>query len=174
MSKVPGKVLAGYQLASGWTIEEPRLSWSGPIAQLCRILVVVGLCWCAAPSLAQASCPQSAQATPETMTKSMRACLNGETIKAFRDVLTPLHQAVESSNDPAIIEALLDAGADPNARTLHGSTALHSAAGVNENPAVVEFLLAAGAELHARDNSGSTALHHAAGLNGTSRPSNPG
>ena len=30
MSKVPGKVLAGYQLASGWTIEGPRLSWSGP------------------------------------------------------------------------------------------------------------------------------------------------
>ena len=76
---------------------------------------------------------------------------------------TPLHIAAWYS-EPAVIEALLAAGAEVGARGHIGETALHFAARNNE-PAVVETLLAAGAEVGARDRAGATALHFAARYN---------
>ena len=53
------------------------------------------------------------------------------------------------SNNPAVITALLEAGADPEARDKFGGTPLLAASG-NENPAVIAALLDAGADLKAR------------------------
>ena len=76
---------------------------------------------------------------------------------------TPLHQAARNNNNPAVLEVLLAAGADPMARTdFHGDTPLHYAAFKNENPAVLKALLAAGADPMARtDFHGDTPLHRA-------------
>ena len=80
-----------------------------------------------------------------------------------RDV-TPLHWAAVANQDPAVIEALLAAGADLEARApaLIDITPLHAAAEGNENPAVLEVLLAAGANPMARSTDGRTAMHFAA------------
>ena len=124
-------------------------------------------CCLVAPMSAPASCPGASLENPETMTKSMRVCMTlfGTIPIGYRDIGTPLHRAAESSNDPAIVEAMVDAGADPNVRSLTGATPLHFAARANGNPAVVEFLLAAGADLQARDKGGSTPLLGAARSN---------
>lgn len=81
----------------------------------------------------------------------------------FREVTagtTPLHLALEPSCriravpeiDATVIEALLTAGADPNAADTHGRTPLHAAV-TSFGPdalAAVRLLLAAGADPHAR------------------------
>ena len=59
---------------------------------------------------------------------------------------TPLYAAVESGN-VAMVEMLLEAGADPNARRERQDTPLFPA----PNVAIVELLLKHGADLHARD-----------------------
>ena len=58
------------------------------------------------------------------------------------------------NNNPAVIEALLNAGANLNARTDDGLIPLCVAARANNNPAVIEALLNAGADLSARDANG--------------------
>ena len=63
-----------------------------------------------------------------------------------RSKSTPLHLAAGSSENPAVIETLLKAGADQMARTKWKSTPLHKAAGYNENPEVVKVLIKAGAD----------------------------
>lgn len=77
---------------------------------------------------------------------------------------TPLHSAVaddSSSTDvDDLVKMLLDAGADPNAKTASGGTPLHTA-GFTGNVTVVRMLLAAGADPHATDGKGFTALDHA-------------
>ena len=78
---------------------------------------------------------------------------------------TPLHYAAGSNPNPAVIEALLKAGADPVARTKRKDTPLHLAAGSNPNPAVIETLLKAGANLMARNRDKETPLHWAAEYN---------
>ena len=64
-------------------------------------------------------------------------------------------------NKGEVIEALLAAGADPNARDEDASTPLHEAASFNYNPTVIETLLAAGADPKALDKHGRTPLHWA-------------
>ena len=65
----------------------------------------------------------------------------------------------------AVVRALLDAGAEVNAKTDRGMTSLHFAAGRNENPKVVKLLLDAGAEVGAESTDGATPLHLAASSN---------
>ena len=96
-----------------------------------------------------------ATATPEQVS----ACLGtGAVDLEARSALgvTPLQAAAVDADNPAVIEALLNTGADPNSRTDDGSTPLHYAASYNENPAVVQALLDAGANLEARRKDGQT------------------
>ena len=64
---------------------------------------------------------------------------------------TPLHQAA-SSGTAQTIQALLDAGADPNSPQHNGATPLHTAAQFG-TPESIKMLLAGGADFMARDKS---------------------
>jgi ankyrin repeat protein len=66
----------------------------------------------------------------------------------------PLHSAV-ARRDLEITQALLNHGAEVNARQGGGFTPLHGAA-KNGDSAIVELLLAHGAEVNARDNQDKT------------------
>ena len=103
--------------------------------------------------------------------------------------VTPLHMAAWHNENPSVITALIEGGADPDARNEFDSTALHAAAEGNlaasvmvsrievlfagrtplhvaawhnENPSVITALIGGGADLGARTKSGRTPLHVAA------------
>ncbi len=74
---------------------------------------------------------------------------------------TPLHVAAMCC-DRALVELLLNKGADINARDKQGWMPIHDAAD-NMRKDVAELLIARGADVNAKDNTGSTALAIAAG-----------
>ena len=78
---------------------------------------------------------------------------------------TPLHRAAVSNYEAAGVTALLDAGADIEARDRWGRTPLHHTAGAGwHSPGVITALLDAGADIKARDGNGQTPLHKAAAI----------
>ncbi len=79
---------------------------------------------------------------------------------------TPLHFAAAFSSDPAVINALIKAGAELQAKDYEwGATPLHWASWSSKNPYVITALVNGGADLNAQDEGGSTPLHAAAAHN---------
>ena len=71
--------------------------------------------------------------------------------------LTPLHLAMPHAPEP-VVQALLDAGADVNAKDSRNMTPLMFAVASNhQNPAVIKMLLARGADVSVQSNVGETA-----------------
>lgn len=73
---------------------------------------------------------------------------------------TPLHLAAKSCLDSTAILALLEGGAELEAKDRRGQTALHYAA-QNSRAAAVSALVDAGANVNAADREGRTPLHWA-------------
>ncbi|MDE2871256.1 MAG: ankyrin repeat domain-containing protein [Gemmatimonadota bacterium] len=71
--------------------------------------------------------------------------------------------AARHATDPAVIDLLVAAGADPNghSRTRTGGSPLHVAAALNPKPGIVDALVAAGADVETRDFHDRTPLHSA-------------
>ena len=79
---------------------------------------------------------------------------------------TPLHLAAVYSDDPAVVQAMLDAGADPNVRDRWLETPLHWAVQYNRAPVgVLNALLDAGADASAINFRNESVLYRAAGNN---------
>ena len=78
---------------------------------------------------------------------------------------TPLHFAGSFSSDPAVIRALIDAGARPDARNNDDDTALCVAVERNENPSVIQALLDGGSQPNENCRWGYAPLHMAARFN---------
>lgn len=80
---------------------------------------------------------------PTTLTLAMILTC---TVHSTAQTKTPLHDAAKNGT-PAVITALLEAGADPKARDKDGKTPLHVAAYRTETSRHINALLIAGARL---------------------------
>jgi len=74
---------------------------------------------------------------------------------------TALQYAVSNRHD-AVVDLLLRAGADPDARGAAGAAPLHAAARASASARVARILVEAGADVNAFDRFGKTPLHTAA------------
>ena len=100
----------------------------------------------------------AADAYFETATvEQVTACLESGTVDLEArnaDGLAPLHAAATDAEDPAVIEALLDAGAQVEAMdTVSGATPLGLAIRDNGTPAIIEVLVAAGSNPETPDRN---------------------
>jgi ankyrin repeat protein len=77
---------------------------------------------------------------------------------------TPLHHAAAYKDDPHFLEALIDSGADVNARDLDGNTPLGCAT-LSNHATSAAFLLTHGADINSQDLKGWTALLDAVDTN---------
>ena len=135
-----------------------------------QVRMLLGLLLVAAPATAhrQPAAPDcedwNTEEFFETATAdAVAACLAaGADVSAHTDDgHTPLHMAANVNEDPAVVRALLEAGADMEAQAADdGHTPVHEAAG-NPNPAVLETLFAAGADPDVRAGNGASLLHFA-------------
>ena len=83
------------------------------------------------------------------------------------DGITPLHVASVLGRTE-VINALIAAGAEPDATSISGDTSLHQAA-LNGWPASCTALLDGGASVDARDSAGRSPLHRAARFGGAAQ-----
>ena len=92
--------------------------------------------------------------------EDVTACLDAGADLMARDGIwgTALHRAVIFNDNPAVIEALIAGGADPEVRKDGGGTPLHLVQ-LMGNPAVIEALIAGGADPEVRNDRGLTPLH---------------
>ncbi len=88
----------------------------------------------------------------ETMAKMTTPEAIAESMKAFK---------AAAASKPAAIGALVEAGADPNARDEDGRTPLYTAASMNAMPEIIAELVKMGADPKTGDNHGWTPLHAA-------------
>ena len=72
-----------------------------------------------------------------------------------------LHLAANKSSSPKIIDTLLAAGADLNARNYLGETPLIMAVNTNPETRIVSELIKKGADINARDYQGHSVLEYA-------------
>ena len=97
------------------------------------------------------------------------ACLeHGADATEVREGDTPLHVALDAHRGPAVIEVLLAAGADVNARDARNRTPLRRALDSGVPLGTIRVLLGAGADVNARDDLGWTPLHEAVRNDATS------
>ena len=89
----------------------------------------------------------------------------GADVRVKHNGCTPLHYAAHSNSGSSIVDELVAAGADVNARDEYGWTPLHDAAHNGNGLPIIEALLAAGADVNAKTKVGFTPLHQAAGHN---------
>ena len=104
--------------------------------------------------------PSSVQRVPEYIS-SIAVLLSGgaDARSVNAEGRTPLHLATASHDEPGGVEALLNAGADPNLRDRYGDTSLHAAVGPNLGwPGVVGVLLDGGADPEVVNGEGLSAL----------------
>ena len=107
--------------------------------------------------------------------ENVRACIEAGADVNARDggswsdctKCTPLHRAALYNENAAVVQVLIDAGAQVDARngfvgTCLNCTALHAAVIYSESVEVVKALLEARADPNARDDDGFTPLHRAA------------
>ena len=86
------------------------------------------------------------------------ANVNAVLLHSGEGAITPLMAAAEFNTNPEVITALIDAGADVNARCGRGDTALIRAAHPDPNPEVTMALIEAGADVNVRCGRGWTML----------------
>lgn len=116
-----------------------------------------------AEALMQASWTTSDPAVVRVLTEEMRArgSATGDAVVpagALADAL--VHAAMLAESHTRQLEAILEAGADPNTPSDYGQLALASAASAARH-AAMDLLLARGADVNRADGRGLTALHQA-------------
>lgn len=72
-----------------------------------------------------------------------------------------LHLAANCTKNPSIIDALLDAGADIEAKNYLGETALIMAVNTNDETKITTELIKKGADINAKDYQGHSVLAYA-------------
>ena len=151
-----GATAAGPALGTRGPAEGSRRAWT--------TFALMAISLVASPAVAQDNCVY-----PEDWDdiQWFRRCLDEH---GLQDDWKPwmLHEAALRTENPAIVQLLVGAGADPHGVDVGGRTPLHRGAG-NYNPVVTAHLLAAGADPNALDNEGYTPLHYAAASNQNSR-----
>ena len=86
-------------------------------------------------------------------------------LKWVNDLDKALVDSIENNADPATINALIDLGANVNAKSAGGKTLLMTAAEKTSYPEVIKILVSAGIDINAETTDGQTALNYAAKFN---------
>jgi ankyrin repeat protein len=113
------------------------------------------------PNAGGARCPLI-NAIQMAHTESVKLLLDrGARPGKVTNFIYPMFYAVQGTSRPAILQAMLDHGADANTRAEDGATPLMKAVAGNPfppEPVYVKMLIAHGADVNARDHAGHTAL----------------